>query len=338
MARTCVAAGESAGRSHVRRARSRCSRATTDDRLAAAHTRSRTSSAIRASSPSESNTWVHDSLATAITFGVPSALQVLKTRVGRLQRAHAAVRRTGTGGRAFRRALPRAWRTSTASSTTTPGRKSCSSDWVAVDPTFGQFPADAAHLRFTIGGLGTQTELLRLMGNLKIDVLERERRARLHRRRVRMIKLTNLTKRYGSFTAVNAHRPRGAARRAVRLSRPQRRRQDDDAAHDRRHPAPDERHGSDRRHRSRRRSDRARRASSDSFPTVRSSTRSSRAPSSCASSPDCTTRKVRRSSIARASCSRCSISRSGATSWSRATATACGRSSSSRARSCIAPR
>ena len=48
--------------------------------------------------------------------------------------------------------------------------------------------------------------------------------------------------------------------------------------------------------------------------------------SSCASSPDCTTRKARRSSIARASCWRCSISRSGATSWSRATATACGRS------------
>jgi hypothetical protein len=45
-------------------------------------------------------------------------------------------------------------------------------DWVGVDPTFGQFPADAAHLRFTIGGLDRQTSLLRLMGNLKIDVLE----------------------------------------------------------------------------------------------------------------------------------------------------------------------
>ena len=42
-----------------------------------------------------------------------------------------------------------------------------------------------------------------------------------------------------------------------------------------------------------------------------------------------------RSSTARASCWRCSISRSGATSSSRATPTACGRSSSSRARSCI---
>ncbi|MDB4892864.1 MAG: hypothetical protein JWL61_4719, partial [Gemmatimonadetes bacterium] len=31
--------------------------------------------------------------------------------------------------------------------------------------------ADASHLRFTIGGLGKQAELLRLMGALKIDVL-----------------------------------------------------------------------------------------------------------------------------------------------------------------------
>ena len=44
-------------------------------------------------------------------------------------------------------------------------------DWVAVDPTFGQFPADAAHLRFVVGGITRQTELLRLMGALHIDVL-----------------------------------------------------------------------------------------------------------------------------------------------------------------------
>ena len=32
-------------------------------------------------------------------------------------------------------------------------------------------PADAAHLRFVVGGLGRQTRLLPLIGNLKIDVL-----------------------------------------------------------------------------------------------------------------------------------------------------------------------
>jgi transglutaminase-like putative cysteine protease len=44
-------------------------------------------------------------------------------------------------------------------------------DWVAVDPTFGQFPADAAHLRVTTGGLARQMELLRLTGSLKLEVL-----------------------------------------------------------------------------------------------------------------------------------------------------------------------
>ena len=43
--------------------------------------------------------------------------------------------------------------------------------WVAVDPTFGQFPADASHLRFVTGGLGRQADLLRLVGNLRIQVL-----------------------------------------------------------------------------------------------------------------------------------------------------------------------
>jgi hypothetical protein len=42
--------------------------------------------------------------------------------------------------------------------------------WVAVDPTFGQFPADAAHLRFTIGGLARQMELVRLIGRLQLEV------------------------------------------------------------------------------------------------------------------------------------------------------------------------
>jgi transglutaminase-like putative cysteine protease len=44
-------------------------------------------------------------------------------------------------------------------------------DWVAVDPTFGQFPADAAHLRFVIGGFSKQAELVRLIGRLRVDVV-----------------------------------------------------------------------------------------------------------------------------------------------------------------------
>ncbi len=44
-------------------------------------------------------------------------------------------------------------------------------DWVAVDPTSRQLPADAAHLRFVIGGLARQVELARLIGRLTLEVL-----------------------------------------------------------------------------------------------------------------------------------------------------------------------
>ena len=44
-------------------------------------------------------------------------------------------------------------------------------DWVAVDPALDQFPADAAHLRFVVGGLARQVELVRLIGSVKLEVL-----------------------------------------------------------------------------------------------------------------------------------------------------------------------
>jgi hypothetical protein len=42
--------------------------------------------------------------------------------------------------------------------------------WVAVDPTLGQFPADAAHLRF-MGGLARPLEQASILGGLSITVL-----------------------------------------------------------------------------------------------------------------------------------------------------------------------
>jgi transglutaminase superfamily protein len=116
------------------------------------------------------NAWVHDSIKPRVTFGVPSAIQVLNARTGdcnehtqlfvALARAVGIPARVTAGlayldGKFYYHAWP----------------EIRLNDWVAVDPTFGQFPADAAHLRFVVGGLTRQTELLRLMGNLEIDVL-----------------------------------------------------------------------------------------------------------------------------------------------------------------------
>ena len=119
------------------------------------------------------NQWVYDSLTKRITFGIPSALQVLRARSGdcnehaqlfvALARAAGIPARVDAGlayigGKFYYHAWPEVFLR----------------DWVSVDPTFGEFPADAAHLRFTIGGLGRQAEMIRLMGRLKIDVLRNQ--------------------------------------------------------------------------------------------------------------------------------------------------------------------
>ena len=115
-------------------------------------------------------TAVHEMLDKEITFSVPSALQVLDGRRGdcnehtvlyvAMARALGLPARTAVGlvyvnGGFFYHAWPEVWL----------------GEWVAVDPTFGQTPADAAHLRFIVGGLAQQVEIVRLIGRLEIDVL-----------------------------------------------------------------------------------------------------------------------------------------------------------------------
>lgn len=120
------------------------------------------------------NRWVHDSLQKEVTFSVPNAVQVLRTRRGdcnehtqlyvALARAVGIPARIATGlahvrGKFYYHAWPEVWL----------------GEWVPVDPTFGQFPADAAHLRFVVGGLEKQAELLRLIGNLRIQMVDDRR-------------------------------------------------------------------------------------------------------------------------------------------------------------------
>lgn len=116
-------------------------------------------------------TWVHEELEKRITVSVPSALEVLETRRGdcnehtvlyvALARAVGLPARTAAGlvyvdGRFYYHAWPEVY----------------IDGWVAVDPTFGQFPADAAHLRFTVGGLARQVELIQLVGRLTLEVVD----------------------------------------------------------------------------------------------------------------------------------------------------------------------
>ena len=113
---------------------------------------------------------VYGMLEKRITFSVPNAVQVLETLQGdcnehtvlyvALARALGLPARTAIGlvyvnGAFFYHAWPEVWL----------------DEWVAVDPTFGQFPADASHIRFVIGGLAQQVEIVRLIGNLDIEVI-----------------------------------------------------------------------------------------------------------------------------------------------------------------------
>ena len=114
--------------------------------------------------------WEHDNLKKEVEVGVPSAVRALADRRGdcnehtvlyvALARALGLPARTAAGlvylgGRFYYHAWPEVWL----------GR------WVAVDPTFGEFPADAAHLRFVTGGLARQVELLRLIGRVRISIV-----------------------------------------------------------------------------------------------------------------------------------------------------------------------
>jgi hypothetical protein len=114
--------------------------------------------------------WVYSTLDKKITVSVPSAAQVLATKSGdcnehtvlyvALARAVGLPARTAAGvvylrGQFYYHAWPEVWL----------------GQWVAVDPTFGQFPADAAHLRFILGGLARQVELVRLIGRLQLTVV-----------------------------------------------------------------------------------------------------------------------------------------------------------------------
>lgn len=117
------------------------------------------------------NDWVYRGLKKEVTPSIPSAVQVLETLQGdcnehtvlyvALARALGLPARKAVGmvhldGRFYYHAWPEVWL----------------NDWVAVDPTLGQFPADPAHLRFVVGGLARQVELVRLIGRLDLDIVQ----------------------------------------------------------------------------------------------------------------------------------------------------------------------
>jgi len=114
--------------------------------------------------------WVAKHVEGKVAAGAPGAVRVLETRSGdcneRTVLYVALARAAGLPARAVAGLLYRAghfyyhaW------------PEVYLGDWVAVDPALDQFPADAAHVRFVVGGLARQAQLVRLIGSLKLEVL-----------------------------------------------------------------------------------------------------------------------------------------------------------------------
>jgi len=117
------------------------------------------------------NDWVFAALNKKPVISIPSALEILRQREGdcnehtalytALARASGIPTRMAAGivymGSGFYyHAWPEVW----------------VGHWMPVDPTFNQFPADATHIRFVTGNLDKQADIIKLVGKLKIEILE----------------------------------------------------------------------------------------------------------------------------------------------------------------------
>ena len=117
------------------------------------------------------NDWVYSNLDKSPTVGIPNALDVLKTKTGDCNE-HATLfaalaRAAGIPTKVILglvflddKFYYHAW------------NEVFLGKWVAIDPTLGQFPADASHVKFIEGNLDKSSEILRLVGKIKLEILE----------------------------------------------------------------------------------------------------------------------------------------------------------------------
>lgn len=124
---------------------------------------------------------VHAILEKKPTLSLPSALEVLKTRIGdcnehtalyvAMARSLGLPARIAVGlvylrGAFYYHAWPEVWVEEAS------GRGL----WLPVDPTLNQFPADATHVRLTRGGLERQAAILGLVGRARLEITDVELR------------------------------------------------------------------------------------------------------------------------------------------------------------------
>jgi transglutaminase-like putative cysteine protease len=116
--------------------------------------------------------WVYKEIAKEPTVSIPNALQVLQTKKGdcnehtvlfnALARAAGIPAKTVVGvvylrGAFYYHAWSEVWL----------------GDWISLDSVLNQFPADVTHVKFLEGEIDRQIDILQLIGNLKIEVVEK---------------------------------------------------------------------------------------------------------------------------------------------------------------------
>jgi len=118
--------------------------------------------------------WIYVNVEKKPVIGVPSAAQTLKTLVGDCNE-HAALltallRASGIPARvcaglvyARGKFFYHAW-----------NEAFLGGGWISMDATLNQMPVDATHIKMVQGGLQEQMEILRVMGRLKLEVVEQE--------------------------------------------------------------------------------------------------------------------------------------------------------------------
>jgi transglutaminase-like putative cysteine protease len=115
------------------------------------------------------NDWVYNNLEKVATLSIPNALDVLETRKGDCNEHStlfaALARAAGIPtkivlGVVFleEKFYYHAWDEVFVGS------------WIAVDPTLGQVPADASHIKFIEGDLSKTFEIIKVVGNIKLEI------------------------------------------------------------------------------------------------------------------------------------------------------------------------
>lgn len=130
-----------------------------------------TSQDVPATKANKLLTWVYENLEKRPTISIPSAVEVLRRREGdcnehavlfvALARAAGIPARVCAGlvfmnGGFYYHAWSKVW----------------VGEWTSVDPVLGQSVADATHIKLAEGGMADILDLVRVIGRLKIEVLE----------------------------------------------------------------------------------------------------------------------------------------------------------------------